>query len=711
MAEELLPEDAEFDEEEEDEEDEGGAGMGGAGMDDQLSGDESELESDSETSGGSGLSKGKGKGKGKAPAAPAPTGLFGPSMSEVAELTTSSRRRRKRQKQTLSQRVNEQEEVRLGLGQKRKRRRTGRSSGKQLPPELSALLGEAHSYFMEGKHDTAIEALKEVVRQAPNVPDSYHTLGMIYQERGEIDKAVELFKMGAHLTRKDVSLWRHVAVTAMDVDDKEQAMTALTQLRKLAPDDVEVASDLAALLEDAGSHHKALPLYETLLLHPENAQRVDYALATAVLAEKEGDADLSIRALAHVIRLCLHLRGGPPLKPPGDAGGQGGNSGPEQWRLIQEPGGLNEQEEAVTKDATTQLEETEQRELGLSTVGHLVEIYTSGTLAGEAGTGEGSSGAVNLVTYLTVMRDFAMSASLIAATEARLTQLRRRAEDRAEANGSEVDVSAYLLPLDLVVSLGICRIHQGSVEGAIPCFSLLMRLDPAQSATTSRLLERVTDAFVAAGQSQRALPVWRRYLLGPENNHPRAWLRMAMLYFETRRPAQAVHWALKILRGPTLGPSPADLASDDGGASTTASASTDVAQKATETGVLLLCAAFLALDAAKALNSSSSGSAATALGPPGAPGTEQDPDQSMEQALDAIATVLRAGTILAASSLTLTGTSTLLLLSLPWSCPISSTCPAWCGFRHRRLRTRRHGQEDRARGAWCGAGGQSLLGH
>ena len=48
----------------------------------------------------------------------------------------------------------------------------------------------------------AIRLLGEVVRQAPNVPDPYHTMGMVYEEMGEEEKALQFFLIAAHLTPK-----------------------------------------------------------------------------------------------------------------------------------------------------------------------------------------------------------------------------------------------------------------------------------------------------------------------------------------------------------------------------------------------------------------------------------------------------------------------------------------------------------------------------
>jgi general transcription factor 3C polypeptide 3 (transcription factor C subunit 4) len=51
----------------------------------------------------------------------------------------------------------------------------------------------------------------EVVRLAPNVADSYHTLGLCHEALGDRRKALNFYMIAAHLTPKDSSLWRRLA--------------------------------------------------------------------------------------------------------------------------------------------------------------------------------------------------------------------------------------------------------------------------------------------------------------------------------------------------------------------------------------------------------------------------------------------------------------------------------------------------------------------
>lgn len=58
------------------------------------------------------------------------------------------------------------------------------------------LAGKSH------RLDDAVQLLLEVVRLAPNAPDPYHTLGNIFQVRGDNRKALDFYMIAAHLPPK-----------------------------------------------------------------------------------------------------------------------------------------------------------------------------------------------------------------------------------------------------------------------------------------------------------------------------------------------------------------------------------------------------------------------------------------------------------------------------------------------------------------------------
>ncbi|KAL6981150.1 hypothetical protein U1Q18_022779 [Sarracenia purpurea var. burkii] len=114
-------------------------------------------------------------------------GLTGASMEEIMEVMNYGLRRKSK---------------------KSKKRGRRKGSKNKLNPEVTRKLGDATLHYAHGRYEEAICVLKEVVRVAPNLPDPYHTLGLIYSAIGDKKKALNFYMLAAHLRPKDSSLWK-----------------------------------------------------------------------------------------------------------------------------------------------------------------------------------------------------------------------------------------------------------------------------------------------------------------------------------------------------------------------------------------------------------------------------------------------------------------------------------------------------------------------
>lgn len=61
----------------------------------------------------------------------------------------------------------------------------------------------------------AIPKLEEAVQLAPNLPDPYYMLGLIYDAMNDRKKALNFHMIAAHLSPKDASLWEKLVVWSM----------------------------------------------------------------------------------------------------------------------------------------------------------------------------------------------------------------------------------------------------------------------------------------------------------------------------------------------------------------------------------------------------------------------------------------------------------------------------------------------------------------
>ena len=74
-------------------------------------------------------------------------------------------------------------------------------------------MGQANWDWSQDKLDQAIEKLLEVIRIFPDYPQSYHRLGLIFEEKKELLKAAHYFTLYAQLNKNkegNRDLWEYI---------------------------------------------------------------------------------------------------------------------------------------------------------------------------------------------------------------------------------------------------------------------------------------------------------------------------------------------------------------------------------------------------------------------------------------------------------------------------------------------------------------------
>ena len=100
-------------------------------------------------------------------------------------------------------------------------------------------------------------------------------LGLIYEEIGQVPKALKLFMMAAHLSKRDVTSWRNLAALCKKHGESQQCIYCLQRVLAITPDDKDAQWERAMLLSELGEHRKAAKAMLPLLrAHPDNADLV-----------------------------------------------------------------------------------------------------------------------------------------------------------------------------------------------------------------------------------------------------------------------------------------------------------------------------------------------------------------------------------------------------------------------------------------------------
>ena len=130
------------------------------------------------------------------------------------------------------------------------RARVGRAMANKATPLVQRMLGEATMKYAYREFQQAATLLLEVVRLAPGLPHAYQTLGLIYEESGQPVKALKLFMMAAHLSKRDVEAWKSLAALCRRYGEREQCVYCLQHVLALLPTDTGVQWERAQLLSE-----------------------------------------------------------------------------------------------------------------------------------------------------------------------------------------------------------------------------------------------------------------------------------------------------------------------------------------------------------------------------------------------------------------------------------------------------------------------------
>ncbi|RMF97631.1 MAG: tetratricopeptide repeat protein, partial [Candidatus Schekmanbacteria bacterium] len=104
------------------------------------------------------------------------------------------------------------------------------------------------AYIMESQlndPDTAIEHYKLAIKYSPKkYAFAYKNIGKIYYEKGELDKAIEAYKMAIEKLPKDTLAYNDLAVVLTEKGLIEEAVEELKKALKLEPTNETVKRNL-----------------------------------------------------------------------------------------------------------------------------------------------------------------------------------------------------------------------------------------------------------------------------------------------------------------------------------------------------------------------------------------------------------------------------------------------------------------------------------
>lgn len=177
------------------------------------------------------------------------------------------------------------------------------SSTHALPPAVAALMGRANVAYVQRQYDQAIELYLQVVQRAPSSPEPYYSLGLVWEERGDFDRAASYFLIAAHLQgRPEAELWRKIAALLVQVPErKDQAIYALTRAIKRAG---RAEAELYLL---RAKLHLELHQYRQVITSLGGLLRQKLRDAAADQDDDDDDDAKNFDVFAFLARIALHM--------------------------------------------------------------------------------------------------------------------------------------------------------------------------------------------------------------------------------------------------------------------------------------------------------------------------------------------------------------------------------------------------------------------
>eukprot|EP00923_Selenidium_pygospionis_P050736 GHVN01087848.1.p2 GENE.GHVN01087848.1~~GHVN01087848.1.p2 ORF type:complete len:778 (+),score=57.51 GHVN01087848.1:4075-6408(+) len=138
------------------------------------------------------------------------------------------------------------------------RKRETKERGKKRSENVLKKMGEANIAFVCKDHEKALSLLKDVVFEEPEFAEAYDTLGLIHEELGDKERAVECIAMSARLGTGTAEKWKRLTEMALNIGKKKVAVRFLSRAITLDPADEEMIFQRAMLCVELKKHDLAI---------------------------------------------------------------------------------------------------------------------------------------------------------------------------------------------------------------------------------------------------------------------------------------------------------------------------------------------------------------------------------------------------------------------------------------------------------------------
>ena len=118
---------------------------------------------------------------------------------------------------------------------------------KNLPEQADIYLMLGRLQRIKGKLDQAVSHLSQAITLEPTLVDAYIELGKTYQERRDLEKAIEIYQKGSLANITDPRPYFHAGLALKDCKNYLEAEAMFKEAKKHAPDDTNIIRQLGVV--------------------------------------------------------------------------------------------------------------------------------------------------------------------------------------------------------------------------------------------------------------------------------------------------------------------------------------------------------------------------------------------------------------------------------------------------------------------------------